>query len=69
MGIYSHVHVHVHGLYLGVHMKTHTHMCPGHVLEQKHPDRTQALNLSGGRQEFPMEHKAPGALGSLDKPT
>lgn len=66
MGVYTHVHVHVHGLCVGVYMKTHIYIWlrPGPVLEQKHRDRTQALNLLGGRQEFPMEHKAPGALGS-----
>lgn len=47
---------------MGVYMKTHIHtcLCSGHVLEQKQPDRTQALNLSDGRQESPMEHKSPG---------
>lgn len=60
------IHIHVNGLYVGVCMKTLTHvrLYPGHVLEQKHPDRTQALELSGCRQGFPMEH-----LGSQDKPT
>lgn len=68
MGIYTHVHIHVHGLYVSVYMKLQIHicLCPGPVLEQKHPDRTQALNLSGGRQEYPMEQKAPGALGNQD---
>lgn len=52
-----------------VYIWKHMCVCPGPVLKQKHPDRTQALHLSGGRQEFPMEHKALRALGSQAKPT
>lgn len=54
MGTYIHVCVHAHSLYVGVYMKTHIHicLCPGHILEQKQPDRAQALNLSGGDRSF-----------------
>lgn len=52
MHVYAYGHVHVCAdtqfVCRCMYRKTNTRMCP--ALKKKHPDRTQVLNLSGGRQ-------------------